>query len=194
MPTTLPIYVDTEALAHLPYNPDLREKFRRFEKLLLVVSRLEGEKGVDRAIRVLPEVLRTTPTAGLVIVGEGSRRRDLVALAQRLRVAHAVSFEGWQTPGPYYAIADMLLNTSHYEGFGLSLVEALAAGLPVLSFDVGVAQEAGASIVAEGALAQEIIARLKKPKGVGVLRLPLPTKRSYLESYAQALRMCATQP
>ena len=67
-----------------------------------------------------------------------------------------VFFEGKQDPAAYYALADLILVSSHYEGYGLVVVEALAAGKPVLSTDVGVAREAGAIIASSREFSQAL--------------------------------------
>ena len=143
----LPVFIDAEAIAKAtPLNR--KQKYPRFEKLLLVVSRLEPEKNVADAIRAMPEILRAHPKAGLVVLGDGSQRQALERLAAALGVEDRVVFEGAQNPFSYYKVADAVLVTSHFEGYGMVIIESLLAGCPVVSYDVGVAAEAGA-IVAE---------------------------------------------
>ncbi len=148
----LPVFIDAEAITKAtPLNR--KQKYPRFEKLLLVVSRLEPEKNVADAIRAMPEILQTHPRAGLVILGDGSERQTLERLAVKLGVGEQVIFEGAQNPFPYYKAADAVLVTSHFEGYGMVIVEALLAGCPVVSYDVGVAAEAGAIVVGPHELA-----------------------------------------
>jgi len=142
----LPVFVDAPAIEKaVPLNR--RQKYPRFEKLLLVASRLEPEKNVADAIRALPEILRTHPKTGLIILGDGSQRQALERLAAKLGVEEHVVFEGAQNPFSYYKAVDAVLVTSHFEGYGMVIVEALLAGCPVVSYDVGVAAEAGAIVV-----------------------------------------------
>ena len=61
-----------------------------------------------------------------------------------------VIFEKWidrETLFSYYKTVDLFLVTSLYEGYGMTLVEAQAAGCPIISTDVGVAREVGARII-----------------------------------------------
>jgi glycosyltransferase involved in cell wall biosynthesis len=139
--TVLPIFVDTtkfEAIQH--------QRHERFGKTLLVVSRLESEKQVDYAIYALQAVRKAGVDAGLIIVGEGSLRNDLKELVEKLELSEYVDFVGRVDPLPYYAQADIVLVPSQYEGYGMVIIEALAAHIPVVATDVGVAREAGAFI------------------------------------------------
>jgi glycosyltransferase involved in cell wall biosynthesis len=107
---------------------------------LLIVGRLEAIKGVDVAIRALSE-LRDTP-AVLRIVGEGdpSYTAALHRLASELGVAHRIEWAGkvvGEALRREYGEADLLVVPSRYEAFGSVLVEAMAAGLPIVASRVG---------------------------------------------------------
>lgn len=128
-----PIFVDIEKIKNAPKIP--HEK-----KTLLCISRLEPEKQVHMAIKAM----RSIKDAELKIVGDGSQRKKLEKLAEGL----PVTFYGWtEETIPFYKSADIFINTSKYEGYGMTLVEAQAAGLKILSTDVGVAREVGAIII-----------------------------------------------
>lgn len=76
------------------------------------------------------------PSARLMILGEGPLRADLEALAEGLGIADQVILPGFAIdPWPYYASADLFVLSSDVEGLPLVLVEALAAGLPIVSTD-----------------------------------------------------------
>tara|TARA_B110000908_G_C10211083_1_gene430266 strand:+ start:181 stop:1245 length:1065 start_codon:yes stop_codon:yes gene_type:complete len=101
--------------------------------VLLSVGRLHvGMKGTDDFLRVLAEL--SDDYYGL-IAGAGPDEEMLRALAVDLGVAERVSFCGVVSPVlPCYHAADMLLVTSHFEPFGLMLVEAMACGLAIAAF------------------------------------------------------------
>ena len=101
------------------------------EPLLVCVSRLSSEKGVETAIRALPMVRQQ---AVLALVGEGPMETAWRALAQELRVADRVRFLGLRDDVErLLAVADVVLAPSHWEeAFGLAVVEAMAAGRPVV--------------------------------------------------------------
>ena len=162
-----PIAVDIDMIKNAPIIPgaDLHVKYPQFDRIILAASRLEKEKGVALAIRAFGEAVRKLPKAGLVVVGRGSQRGKLESAAAQLGLTRSVVFEPWAdraTLTSYYKTADLFLNASLFEGYGMAIVEALAVGCPVVSTDVGVAREAGATIAATEptAIADAIIAAL----------------------------------
>ncbi len=143
-----PIAVDTEKIKNAPIMTDLRKKYPQFSKIVLMASRLEKEKNIGMALQAFKMVLEKVPSAGLVIVGSGSEDVELKRKAEELNIERSVIFEGWQNDMvSYYKTCDCFLVTSWYEGYGMTLVEAQAAGSKIVSTDVGVAREVGAEIV-----------------------------------------------
>ena len=103
-----------------------------------VVARLEPEKGHPTLLEAWPAVLRSVPDVYLLIVGEGSRREALEALARELRVAHRVVFTGRRDDVPSVTAAlDVAVLPSYREAQGLSILEALALSRPVVASNVG---------------------------------------------------------
>src|SRR5205823_4013374 len=103
------------------------------------IGRLAPEKGYDLAIHAL----RDLPEATLVLVGDGSERERLEAIARELGVAERVQFTGWSDePRRYLPGFDAFVLPSRQEGFPLAVVEAMLAGLPVVAADVGSVSEA----------------------------------------------------
>jgi glycosyltransferase involved in cell wall biosynthesis len=103
-----------------------------------VVARLEPEKGHPTLLEAWPAVLRSVPDAYLLIVGEGSRREALEALARELRIAHRVVFTGRRDDVPSVTAAlDVAVLPSYREAQGLSILEALALSRPVVASNVG---------------------------------------------------------
>jgi len=103
---------------------------------IVTVCRLTGWKGVDGLIQVLPEL----PEAGLVVVGDGPLRSQLESQARELGVSDRVRFVGTvpreQVAG-YLRACDVFVLNSTYEGMPHVLLEAMAAGLPVIATQVG---------------------------------------------------------
>jgi glycosyltransferase involved in cell wall biosynthesis len=109
---------------------------------IAVVGRLEWEKGVDRAIQALHLLRRRMGHATLRIVGEGSQRANLEALAAELGLADAVEFTGHSTDVRHLLNeCDVLVLPSRWEGFGFVLVEAMLLELPTVAFDLPAARE-----------------------------------------------------
>jgi glycosyltransferase involved in cell wall biosynthesis len=100
-------------------------------RVLLSVARLTKQKGIDVAIRALPLLPAGTV---LVVLGEGPERAALEALAQELGVADRVHLLG-RVPdvSAWLRRAAVLVHPARWEGFGLGVLEAMLAGLPVVA-------------------------------------------------------------
>lgn len=104
---------------------------------LLAVSRFTKEKQIHLLLEALPHI----PNAELTLVGDGPLRKRLESRVQRLGLNGRVHFVGWQNPSPYYATADVFLQMSRFEGYGMTLIEAGLFGLPIITTDVGIVGE-----------------------------------------------------
>lgn len=99
--------------------------------VLLYLGRLAKEKNIAELIAAIPDI----PGAALLIVGDGPERPALEAQAEALGLAGRVIFAGMVPPAQvprYYALADAFVSASTSEAQGLTYIEALAAGLPLL--------------------------------------------------------------
>jgi len=150
--------VDTEY-----FSPVLRARDPHAPFTFVTVARLEASKQVDVAIEALARV----QSARLVIVGDGSQRRKLERTARAWRVADRVEFRGF-LPDPRAAIAeaDAALSASRRESFGLSVLEAMAMGKPVVAFAVGgireLVQHGKTGWLARSLTASELAARMQE--------------------------------
>jgi glycosyltransferase involved in cell wall biosynthesis len=104
--------------------------------LLVSSGRLVGAKGFDILLRALAEVRTSTPPPNLVVLGEGPERGNLEGLALKLGVADRVRFAG-RVDNPFAVMsrASLFVLSSHREGFGNVLIEAMACGVPVVAAD-----------------------------------------------------------
>ena len=106
--------------------------------LALFVGRTAHEKNIGFLLEALPHALRDAPGLLLAVAGEGPALPALQRQAQALGIADRVHFVGYldrQTELPdCYAAADLFVFSSRTETQGLVLLEAMAAGLPVLAF------------------------------------------------------------
>jgi glycosyltransferase involved in cell wall biosynthesis len=119
----------------------LRDRFDLIagEPVIGTVCRLfDHHKRVSDLIRALPLVRQHHPTARLLVVGDGQDREMLQDLAARLGVSKVVVFTGHlPDPRPFYGLMDVFALASAYEAFGIVLVEAMFAGVPVVATRVG---------------------------------------------------------
>lgn len=138
----LPVFVDVRAIAESVPAFDLRKKYTGARPIILMVGRLTREKRIGSALGIISELVQEFPNILLVVVGDGPEFQNLKRKTFSLKLADHVRFEGWQRDlVPYYQGADALLVTSRYEGYGRMLVEAAAAGLPIVATDVGIIGE-----------------------------------------------------
>lgn len=104
--------------------------------LLLVVSRLTYEKQVEFIVEAFPGITKKLDQAHLIIVGEGWERKRLELLSEKLGVAPRVHFVGqksYDELADWYAAADCFVYSSAIDSQALVLIEAMAAGLPIVA-------------------------------------------------------------
>ncbi|MBX4210687.1 glycosyltransferase family 4 protein [Candidatus Parcubacteria bacterium] len=141
VPEVLPIFVDVKKIADEPVSEDIRLKYPQFKFIVLMVSRLTREKYIGLALEAFSKVLKRQKNVGLVIVGDGPEKTALTLKAKLLGLHKHVIFEDSRNPISYMKTAHMFLSTSLYEGYGLTLIESLACGCPVVCSDVGIAND-----------------------------------------------------
>lgn len=103
-------------------------------KVVFTLSRLCAEKDVTTLLQAAPAVLDSAPETYFAIYGDGPLAADLKALAERLGVAGHVLFLGYQPDAAKHLPAgDVFALSAFAEPFGISILEAMAAGLPVVA-------------------------------------------------------------
>jgi alpha-1,6-mannosyltransferase len=152
--------------------------------MILWIGRFEKEKNPEEALRILTSVQGSGIDAGLVMLGEGSLGQKLLMSGHNLK---SVSFKGWQDPEYYMARADVVISTSLHESWGASIVEALAAGVPVVAPDVGIAKEAGAIVVEDRKDIAKKVIEVLNSKQRGELKLKLLTAEEWARAWKETL-------
>lgn len=171
----LPIYVDISRFQNL--KPE-----HHTQKTILWIGRFESEKDPLLAINILKEVRTNGIDAKLIMLGAGTLEPAIRKLAGSL----SIELPGWQEPEPYFQIADVVLCTSKHESWGASIIESLAAKVPVVSPDVGIAKEAGAVVVPRSDLGNMVICVLNSGQQ-GELKISVPNADEWAKLWEKTL-------
>lgn len=112
---------------------------RKHDKFTYInVARQDDNKNQSSIIRCFAKIYESDLNTRLYLVGDGPLRSELKNLVKELHLEEAVILPGLtDKPEDYYAISDVYIQSSHREAMPLSVLEAMAAGLPVISTDVG---------------------------------------------------------
>jgi N-acetyl-alpha-D-glucosaminyl L-malate synthase BshA len=130
-------FIDPEVYNREKYTPLLKNEFGSSKPILMHVSNFRTVKRVRDVIRIYAEVNRQVPSV-LVMIGDGPDRPAAEEEARLLGVENSVSFLGkLDQIAPLLAAADLFLLPSQSESFGLSALEALASGVPVVGSNAG---------------------------------------------------------
>lgn len=171
------------------------------DRILLSIGRFSSEKGHADLIPAMAHILQAFPGASIkhVLVGDGIERRNIEQAVANAGLGKHFVFAGHQKEvRPFYAIADLFVLPSHSEGSPNVLLEAMAAGLPIVATAVGgvpdtVRHERSALLVQArepASLAKEIVRLLSDPHLAGELAqeaLREATERFSSAEYRRAL-------
>ena len=109
--------------------------------LALAIGRLIEQKDHATLLRAFAQVRKTQPRVRLAILGSGPLEAATRALARELGIADAVALPGQTAPRDWLTRADVFVHTSRWEGFGIVLLEAMLARLPVVATRVSAVPE-----------------------------------------------------
>lgn len=130
-------FVDVSRFTRKPIDAFRKVIAPNGERILMHASNFRKLKRVQDVVKVFAEVLRHIPSK-LLFVGDGPERQVAEDLSRSLGVSDCIRFVGKQEQiEDILAIADLFLLTSEYESFGLAALEAMAAGVPVVSTNAG---------------------------------------------------------
>jgi glycosyltransferase involved in cell wall biosynthesis len=141
----VPLWIDTDAIRDVPMAlPSTVED--RSGPVLLFIGQLTPRKGYDLLVRALPRVLERHPTTTVQIVSglNTADRQAMEEMARALGLVEHVTFLGRVEDAVLinlFRAADIYVTPTRYEGFGLTLLEAMAAGNPIIASDIPVVDE-----------------------------------------------------
>lgn len=130
-------FVDTARFRRKPIDAFRQVLAPRGEKILVHASNFRRIKRIPDVVRIFAAVRAEIP-AKLLFIGDGPERGTAEELSRELGVFDCVRFVGKQDQiEDILSIADLFVLTSEYESFGLAALEAMAAGVPVISTNAG---------------------------------------------------------
>ena len=106
------------------------------DRVLLFIGRISEEKNIDELLNILADYLPKKPNVKFLLVGGGSEMDELKQLSHELGISEQVIFAGkkpWDEIGRYYHLGDIFINASQSETQGLTYIEALASGMPIVA-------------------------------------------------------------
>ncbi len=131
------LFLVPNCVDHLQYRAMEVEK--QSGPVIGYLGRLKKYKSVEDLLFAFSIVLKEFPTVRLQVIGEGDARRNLETIARETKVAPSVDFLGHVTHEEkiqYLSQMKFVVNTSAKEGWGLTVIEANACGVPVIASDV----------------------------------------------------------
>ncbi len=130
-------FVDVQRFSRKPIDAFKKVIAPEGERILLHASNFRKIKRVEDVVLIFNEVNKHIPSK-LLFVGDGPERGTAEELSRKLNICDEIRFVGKQEQmEDILAIADLFLLTSEYESFGLAALEAMAAGVPVISTNAG---------------------------------------------------------
>jgi glycosyltransferase involved in cell wall biosynthesis len=136
---SIPTGVD-ERFFNVKRNPELRARYGLGDRAPVVVNVgiLRRVKGHEVTLKAAKAVLQSIPEARFLIVGDGPLRQSLEKMMEELGMGGAVMFTGFvEDVADIYAAADVAVLSSWSEGLPQSMLQAMAAGVPVVATRVG---------------------------------------------------------
>ncbi|MBI5614089.1 glycosyltransferase [Candidatus Gottesmanbacteria bacterium] len=141
---TIPVYTIYYGLNFLPAHlltdqlpSDDRKIFDGSIPTIITVSRLAGQKDISTLLNACEFLSSKKMKYKLIIVGDGKQKNEFIEMVKKKNLEKTIHFLGWKSNiYPYLKHSDIFVLSTHYEGFPFVLLEAMKAGLPIISTDV----------------------------------------------------------
>lgn len=117
---------------------EIRDKYhiKESDYVIGMVGRFQEQKNHSFAIKVIEELVKTYPSAKLLLVGKGDLFDSMSRLVKQMAIEDNVIFAGGtESSAPFYSAMDAFIFPSLFEGFGIAAIEAESSGLPCLVSD-----------------------------------------------------------
>ncbi|MGB9735985.1 MAG: glycosyltransferase [bacterium] len=137
------IYNGTEINKFKPRNIEqrqqIKEKLKVGDKIVLTfTAHLRPAKGHQYLLEAISKIKNQYPNIVLFLIGDGILMNELTTITKQLDIENNVRFWGYRADIPNFLSAtDIYVHPSVEEGFGIAIIEAMAAGLPVIATNVG---------------------------------------------------------
>lgn len=140
--SVIPTGIDLRKFEKSNYSSDmiksLKEKYNILpnEKVIIYVGRVSQEKNLEELVNAMPAYMSSRKDLKFVIVGSGPALDGLKDLVRRFGLLERFVFTGaqpWDNIGMYYRLGDVFVSASRSETQGLTYIEAMASGLPVVA-------------------------------------------------------------
>lgn len=138
----IPTGIDLAPFASSNFSYEDKQNLRKSlgiskdDNVIIFLGRVAEEKSIDVLLDNMPSIFKELPNTKFLIVGDGPSKIDLENQANKLNISDKVIFTGkvpWNDVPKYYNIADIFVNASLTETQGLTFLEAMAAGLPIVA-------------------------------------------------------------
>jgi len=128
VPTVIPTTIKTLAISRVKRSDE------NLKTIIVTVARLDLQKDHETLIRAFNKVSNICRNCELWIVGDGPSKANLESLSESLGLSQKIIFLGWvQSPSKFLKESQIFVLSSKWEGFPLSLLEAMSVGLPCIS-------------------------------------------------------------
>jgi 1,2-diacylglycerol 3-alpha-glucosyltransferase len=140
--SVIPTGIDLNKFDRSNYSPaDITSLKQRYdikptEKVMIYIGRISQEKNIEEIIDAMPEYMKIRENVKFVIVGSGPASEKLEHLVKQLGLTERFVFTGaqpWDNIGLFYQLGDVFVSASKSETQGLTYIEAMASGLPVVA-------------------------------------------------------------
>jgi 1,2-diacylglycerol 3-alpha-glucosyltransferase len=168
----------------------LKQHFGTGKRSIVYMGRVSYEKDIDQVIRAFSAAARSLPDATLMVVGDGPERKKLAALAKKLGVDHKMIFTGMlhrEDLRDALWANDAFVTASRSENMPVSVIEAMACGLPVAAVRARGIPE----IVDHGK--NGLLAEPNRPEELGAAIVQLFSSQADLQKKGKASRKLASR-